>query len=251
MPQTTGFKNTAIPAKERLIIALDVDDTSYAIDIVRELRPEVGAFKVGSQLFTAAGPEFVRELASDGIRIFLDLKFHDIPNTVAKAGIEAARLGVWMFNVHALGGGEMMQRTVQEVADLCGREKLIRPKIIAVTILTSADQKTMSDIGIEREIEREVVDLAKLASRSGMDGVVASPIEVTPIRDNIDDDDFLVVTPGVRPTFATQDDQKRVMTPGEAVAAGSDFLVIGRPITKAADRQAAVSEILREIESAA
>src|SRR5690349_19334407 len=138
--------------KERIIVALDVDSPEKASAIIQGLHGEVGAFKIGLQLFTSAGPDFVRKLASDGHRIFLDLKFHDIPNTVAKAAVEATRLGVWMFNVHASGGGEMLQRTVDEVANICETENRTRPKIIAVTVLTSSDNNVLREIGIENEV---------------------------------------------------------------------------------------------------
>ena len=233
--------------KQQIIIALDVETVDEARAIIAELKGEVGAFKIGLQLFTAAGPGFVREVAESGARVFLDLKFHDIPNTVAKASVEAARLGVWMFNIHALGGGEMMLRTVAEVNNICEKENIERPKIIGVTVLTSADQKTLREIGIREEINSQVLNLAKLTAECGLDGVVASPHEVMTIRENIADRTFLIVTPGIRPDFATNDDQKRVMTPGEAVFAGSDFLVIGRPVTKAENRLEAVRKILGEV----
>ncbi len=233
--------------KDRIILALDVETAAEARSIITELKDEVGAFKIGLQLFTSAGPSFVREIADAGVKVFLDLKFHDIPNTVAKAAVESARLGVWMFNMHALGGAEMMRRTVEEVSSVCGRENLARPKIIAVTVLTSSDAKTLLEIGIETEMDIEVVKLARLAADCGLDGVVASSHEIRPIREAVGDNDFLIVTPGIRPDFATSDDQKRVMTPKEAVAAGSDLLVIGRPIINAPDRKSALRSIISEI----
>ena len=147
-----------------------------------ELKSEVGAFKIGLQLFTSAGPSFVRELCEWGVKVFLDLKFHDIPNTVAKAGVEAAKLGVWMFNVHALGGSEMMRRTVAEVNEACLKATIDRPKIIGVTVLTSADRSTLDEVGIEREVDEEVLKLARLTAECSLDGVVASPHEVAGIR---------------------------------------------------------------------
>jgi orotidine-5'-phosphate decarboxylase len=233
--------------KERIIVALDVETADEARSIIAELKGEVGAFKIGLQLFTVAGPAFVREVVDSGARVFLDLKFHDIPNTVAKASIEAAGLGVWMFNVHSLGGGEMMRRTAGEVSEACAKANLERPRIIGVTILTSSDQGTLNEIGIREEINSQVLNLAKLTAECGLDGVVASPREVTAIREKIGNRDFLIVTPGIRPDFATNNDQKRVMTPGEAVSAGSDFLVIGRPVTRAENRLEAVRKILGEI----
>lgn len=232
---------------QKIIVALDVDSLVEAESIVRELSGSVGAFKIGLQLFTAAGPQFVKKLVGGGAKIFLDLKFHDIPNTVAKASVEAARLGVWMFNVHAAGGGEMMRRTAADVSEVCEREAIARPKVIAVTVLTSSNQGTLAQTGIPGVPESQVLRLAALTSECGLDGVVASPLEIEPIRANIASKDFLIVTPGIRPASATNDDQKRVTTPGTALAAGADYLVIGRPITGAADRAKAVEVILKEI----
>lgn len=234
-------------SKEKIIVALDVENANEAREIVRELGGAVGAFKIGLQLFTAEGARFVREMVEAGNRIFLDVKYHDIPNTVAKASVEAARLGIWMFNLHALGGGEMMRRTLNDVREVCAKENLIQPKIIAVTILTSSNQETLSQIGIENKIESQVLKLAELTAESGLDGVVASPHEASLIRAEIPDKDFLIVTPGIRPAFASIDDQKRITTPLEAVKLGADYLVIGRPITAAKDRLEAVEKIIHEL----
>ena len=236
-------------AKDRIITALDVPTADKARAVIEELKPEVGAFKVGLQLFTAAGASFVREIVSRDVKVFLDVKFHDIPNTVAKAAIEVARLGVWMFNIHALGGGEMMRRTVGEVRDFCARENLRQPKIIGVTILTSANEETLDEAGIDKKVDRQVLRLAELTAKCELDGVVASPREVEIIRQTIEKQDFLIVTPGIRPNFATNDDQRRVMTPKRAVLSGADYLVIGRPILQAADKVGAVRQILEEINS--
>ena len=238
--------------KEKIIVALDVETATEAREIIDELRGEVGAFKIGLQLFTAAGASFVREVAGGGVKLFLDVKFHDIPNTVAKASIEVARLSVWMFNVHALGGGEMLARAVETVREVCAKESLRQPKIIGVTVLTSADEKTLSEVGIEAETGAQVLRLAKLTAKCGLDGVVAAPIETRLLRENLGND-FLIVTPGVRPQLSdlkvgTSDDQKRVMTASEALNSGADFLVIGRPILLAENRRAAVRKILGEIE---
>lgn len=243
-------------SKEKIIVALDVATASEARKIIENLSGEVGAFKIGLQLFTAAGAEFVREVVDSRTKVFLDLKFHDIPNTVAKASIETARLGVWMFNIHALGGSEMMRRTVSDVREACAKENLVQPKIIGVTVLTSSTGETLREVGIEAETEAEVVKLAHLAFKSGLDGVVASPRETPLIRREIADKNFLIVTPGVRPLSGNQsllafDDQKRVMTPSEAVEKGADFLVIGRPILQAENPVLAVREILDEIKNAA
>jgi len=236
-------------AKDRIIVALDVATAAEAREIVTELGDSVGAFKIGSQLFTSAGPDFVRELTAAGHRIFLDLKFHDIPNTVANAALEAARLGVWMLNVHALGGGEMMKRTADAVRSVSEREGLTRPLVIAVTVLTSSDDATLREVGIDAMPEEQVVRLAKIAADCGLDGVVASPNEVRAIREAVPGTDFSIVTPGIRPLSATIDDQKRVTTIAEAFANGSSYVVIGRQILEAADRRAAVGKLVEEAET--
>ncbi|PYT00936.1 MAG: orotidine-5'-phosphate decarboxylase [Acidobacteria bacterium] len=236
-------------SNKRVIVALDVETSSEALELVSDLRDEAAAFKIGLQLFTAAGPDLVRNIATEN-QVFLDLKFHDIPNTVAKAGVEAARLGVWMFNVHVAGGSEMMRKTVADVTDFCSRENRRRPLILGVTVLTSSDANTLAEIGIERSTDAQVIDLANLASDCGLDGVVASPAEAARIRAAVDNKEFLIVTPGVRPKFATNDDQKRVTTPRQAILEGSDYLVIGRPILQAKDRVAELRTIREEIESA-
>ena len=239
---------TTVPAKDRLIIALDVETEDEARRIVRETAQFAGAFKIGLQIFASEGPRFVSELCDAGHKIFLDLKFHDIPNTVAKAGVEAARLGVWMFNIHALGGNEMMRRCVSEVG-ICQSANISRPKIIAVTVLTSSSDDTMREIGIEASADDEVGRLAKLAESAGLDGVVASARETKLVRQSCGDN-FLIVTPGIRPSDASNNDQRRVMTPADAVRAGADHLVVGRPITSATDMSAAAEKILNEISSA-
>lgn len=230
-----------------IIVALDVETAREAAENIAELRQSGCAFKIGLQLFAAAGASFVREIVKDDVKVFLDLKFHDIPNTVAKASIEAARMGVWMFNVHASGGGDMMRTTAEKVGEFCDRENLAAPHIIAVTVLTSSNQETLRETGIEAGVESQVVKLAELTTKCGLGGVVASPREVGLIRENVEAENFLIVTPGVRPDFATNDDQKRVTTAGEAVAAGADYLVIGRPILKAPDKNSAMQKILEEI----
>jgi orotidine-5'-phosphate decarboxylase len=235
-------------AQERIIVALDVTTPDEARIIVRELAGEVGAFKIGSQLFTAAGPDLVREFTSAGLRIFLDLKFHDIPNTVARAAVEAARLGVWMLNVHTLGGSRMMRETVGEVRTACERENMVRPLIIGVTVLTSSGEAELAETGIESSISAQVSRLAILAADCGLDGVVASPHEVREVRNAVDRPEFLVVTPGIRPLSATNDDQKRVTTFMQAIQNGSDLVVIGRPVIQSDDRAAAVRQIIGEIE---
>ncbi len=238
-------------AKDKLIVALDVETGREALSLFQALKDDVGMFKIGSQLFTAAGPAVVREIVEAGGRVFLDLKFHDIPNTVAAAGVEAARLGVYIFNVHAAGGSEMMKRTLEAVDEVCERERITRPRVIAVTVLTSADRETLAEAGFSSTPEEQVRRLASLTARCGMDGVVASPHEVRLVRDAVGREDFLVVTPGVRPGGSMHDDQKRVMTPLEAVRAGADYLVVGRAILQAQNPASAARLIIQEMESAA
>ncbi len=235
-------------AADRLIVALDVDSAAKARNVVAELEGHVNTFKIGLQLFSAAGPKLVEEFVEAGKRIFLDLKFHDIPNTVAKAGIEAARMGVWMFNVHASGGAEMMRAVAGEVAEFCGGGNYVRPHIIGVTVLTSSSVGALSEIGLEPNVDGQVARLARLTADAGLDGVVASAREMQIIRRSVEDRKFLVVTPGIRPDSGTNADQKRVMTPGAAIAAGADHLVVGRPILDAAYRAGAARSILNEIE---
>jgi len=237
-------------SQNKLIVALDVQTTQEARELVELLGPEVGMFKVGSQLFTAAGPEIVRDIVRSGSRVFLDLKFHDIPNTVAAAAVEATRLGVTILNVHAGGGPEMMRRTAAAVSEAAAVEGLLRPAIIAVTVLTSADKATLNAVGVENTPEEQVIKLARLAAENGMDGLVASPLEVGAIRTAIPQRGFLIVTPGIRPAGSALDDQKRVMSPAETVLAGADYLVVGRPIIAAKDPVAAAKMIGAEIATA-
>ena len=230
-------------AREKIIFALDVSGLSEIDHFAKLLSGKVGMFKVGKELFTSCGLEAVRTVQRHGGEVFLDLKYHDIPNTVAKAMVAAARLGVKLVNLHALGGFEMMRSAATEVYKEFGND---RSKLLAVTILTSSTDETLRQVGITLPVQDMVVRLARLAKEAGMDGVVASPLEIGQIRAACGSD-FLIVTPGVRPAEADIDDQKRIMTPGEAVAAGADYLVIGRPIAKAADPVAAVEQIIAEI----
>src|SRR5260370_39781692 len=237
-------------AKDKLIIALDVDSASRALDLFAELRDIAGMFKIGSQLFTAAGPDVVRQIISKGGHIFLDLKFHDIPNTVAAAGVEATGLGVSIFNVHASGGAEMLKRTATAVNEVSVKEGLAKPKVIAVTLLTSIDQDTLVQIGILTEPGSVVSSWAQLAADCGLDGVVASPQEIEIIRNAVDRPDFVIVAPGVRSAGNVADDQRRVLTAVEAIRAGADYLVVGRPILNAADPVKAANGIVAEIDAA-
>ncbi|HYB95579.1 MAG TPA: orotidine-5'-phosphate decarboxylase [Vicinamibacterales bacterium] len=227
----------------RIFVALDVDTPAKAIELADQLRGSVGGFKIGKQLFTAAGPVMVRELTGRGDRVFLDLKFHDIPNTVAGAIQSAVGTGAWMVNVHASGGTAMMRAAAdaaRRAGDLAGRP---RPLVIGVTVLTSMDQAALQEIGITRPMIDQVVHLAKLAQSAGLDGVVASPHEVAAIR-HACGPDFLIVTPGIRPADQQgTDDQARTMTPAAALRAGATQLVIGRPITGAPNPREAAEKI--------
>jgi orotidine-5'-phosphate decarboxylase len=237
--------------QNKLIVALDVQTAGEARRLVTALRGIAGMFKIGSQLFTAAGPDFVKEIIKAGDKIFLDLKFHDIPNTVAAAGVVATRLGVSMFNVHAGGGGAMMRRTADAVAECAAAEGRARPTILGVTVLTSSADATLQEIGVREKADEMVPRLAKLTADSGLDGVVASAREVSLVRAAVTKPGFIVVTPGVRPAGASKDDQARVMSPREAIAAGADYLVVGRPIIAATDPARAAQLIIDEMQSCA
>lgn len=240
-----------VSAKEKLIVALDVATADEARRAFATLRDSAGMFKVGSQLFTSAGPGFVRELVAAGARVFLDLKFHDIPNTASAASREAVRLGVALFNVHAAGGGEMLRRASDATAEESARLGVARPDLIAVTVLTSMDSSSLAETGVEaKSVEDQVRRLARLAAGCGLDGVVASPHEIAPVRESVERESFLVVTPGVRPAASSHDDQKRVMTPAEAMRAGADFVVVGRAILNSPDPARAASEVVEEMAAA-
>jgi orotidine-5'-phosphate decarboxylase len=239
--------------RSSLIVALDFDSLSTALRFAEQVAELVGMFKIGNQLFTTAGPEAVRQVARLGTGIFLDLKYHDIPNTVAGSVLAAAALpGVQLVNVHALGGSAMMQAAVQAISAgvPMGED---RPRLLAVTVLTSMDSKSIREVGIGGPPQARVLQLAKLAKKSGVDGVVASVQEAKAIRKACGRE-FLIVTPGVRPkdksASSKNDDQARTATPREAIKAGADFLVVGRPILAAADPRAAVAQIVEEIAGA-
>jgi len=242
MEKTTGKK----AMKNKIIVALDVDSAEEAVRWAHRLTGKVGMFKIGKQLFTAEGPDIVRRVRSEGGEVFLDLKYHDIPNTVAAAAVEAVRLGVSMFNVHASGGFEMMHKTADALRNEAKRLKIKKPMLIAVTVLTSMNEEGLRETGVNVPLTEQVINLAMLAKKAGLDGVVASPHEIEAIKEACGSE-FIVVTPGVRPAFASSDDQKRIMTPAEAVKKGADYLVIGRPITRAEDPIEAVSLITKEI----
>jgi orotidine-5'-phosphate decarboxylase len=234
-------------AKDRLIVALDVDSLDTALTLVERLAGLVNRFKIGSQLFTAAGPAAVLAVRERGGEVFLDLKYHDIPNTVAGAAREATRLGVFMFNVHASGGRAMM-RAGAEAATAAAKEFAVRrPLVIAVTVLTSLDRKALgAELGVASSVEGHVLHLCQLAREAGLDGTVASPNEIRAIRNNLGPG-WIIVTPGLRPAGGLVNDQARIATPGAAARAGAHYLVVGRPITAAADPAQAVHTILAEI----
>ncbi|MFN0119229.1 MAG: orotidine-5'-phosphate decarboxylase [Blastocatellia bacterium] len=248
-PSASVQPNLQTRVRNPVVVALDVETAGQALALVEKLRGRVGMFKIGKQLFTAAGPDIVRRVIALGEEVFLDLKFHDIPNTVAGAAVEATRLGVKILNLHAAGGSAMMRASIAAVDNVVSREGLARPLILGVTVLTSMDQAALVEIGITGSVEDQVIRLARLCAAAGMDGVVASPLELTAIRRAIDNPRFITLVPGVRPAGAALNDQSRVMTPAEALAAGADYLVIGRPITAAPDPAAAAENILKEIGS--
>jgi len=228
-------------ADPKIIVALDYPEAAPAVELVARLEPSLCRLKVGKELFTATGPQLLEQFMRRGFEIFLDLKFHDIPNTTAQACKAAAALGVWMVNVHALGGRKMMEAARGAVA-----QSVRPPKLIAVTVLTSLAREDLAGLGIDADPGEMVLRLATLARDSGLDGVVCSAQEAALLRQHCGNE-FCLVTPGIRPADSAADDQSRIMTPRAALEAGSSYLVIGRPITRAADPLLALQEISREI----
>jgi orotidine-5'-phosphate decarboxylase len=232
----------------QLLVALDVDSGTRALELAAALRDVVDGVKIGSRLFTLEGPGLVRRLTDEGTRVFLDLKFHDIPNTVAQAVEAAVTTGAWMVNVHASGGLAMMEAAAKAATEAAARSGQSRPLVIAVTVLTSMDENTLRAGGIERSLLDQVLVLARMAQKAGLDGVVASPQETAAIRSACGPA-FAIVTPGIRGASAGTDknDQARTMGPADAVRAGASYLVVGRPIIAAADPRAAAQNIAEEM----
>src|SRR5262245_21505056 len=233
--------------RDRLIVALDVDTPAQAEQLVEQLEGPVRYFKIGSQLFTAAGPAAVEAVQKRGAEVFLDLKFHDIPNTAAGAAREATRLGVFMFNVHASGGRAMMKAAADGAAVAARELAVRRPLVVAVTVLTSLDRVALHrEVGIASSVEGHVLHLAELARDAGLDGTVASPNEIAAVRRSLGPG-WVIVTPGVRPAGSAADDQSRIATPEAAARAGAHYLVVGRPITGAPDPAKAAAAVLAEM----
>ncbi len=229
----------------KVIVALDYAEAQSALKLVNQLNPDLCKLKIGKELFTAAGPQLVEQLVAKNFKVFLDLKFHDIPNTVKKACEAAANLGVWMLNVHACGGSTMMQAALEGV-----NKSRHQPYLIAVTVLTSMNQADLNEIGIENSVENQVLKLAKLTQQAGLHGVVCSAQEAALLKQHLKND-FLLVTPGIRPATASLDDQSRVLTPAQAIMMGASYLVVGRPITQAENPIKVLEAIVQEIQSCA
>lgn len=233
--------------QNQLIVALDVENLAAANKLITTLSGEGKWFKIGKQLFTAVGPASLKLLREAEKDIFLDLKFHDIPNTVAGAVASGTRIGANMINMHASGGLEMMRAAAEAAEKQASEGDVPKPTLLGVTILTSVDEATLQrDVGTQRKLADQVAYLAELSQQAGLDGVVASPLEIGLIR-KVCGDDFVIVTPGVRPAWAASNDQQRVMTPAEAIDAGADYIVVGRPITASDNPREAVRRILQEI----
>ena len=247
----TDLKGDHLTAKDKLIVALDVDTPAKAIDLVKQLHSVVGMFKIGSTLFTSAGPQIVKDIIALNSKVFLDLKFHDIPHQVAGAARAAAELGVSLFTIHASGGSEMMRRAADSVNEVAAKGGS-RARVLAISVLTSIDATILAQIGVNSSPGETVSRLVRLAEDAGVDGVVASPQEIETIRKIVSNPEFLVVTPGIRPSTneAKEEDQKRVATAAVAIAAGASYLVVGRPITGARDPVAAAQQIVAEMQEA-
>lgn len=237
--------------RHKIILALDVSDADYALEIVDAFSENIDIFKVGLELFTAGGPSVVEKIQNKGKKVFLDLKFHDIPNTVTKAALGATALGVYMFNVHASGGYETMKRCKDAVVEYCLKNNTAKPKIMGVTVLTSISPEMLkAELGIQHSLRTHVRHLASLAHKAGLDGVIASGQEVSMIRNHVGGG-FIIATPGIRPSWSVPDDQMRTMTPRDAIREGADYLVMGRSILNQPDPLKALDLINLEILTAA
>ncbi|MBU4304690.1 MAG: orotidine-5'-phosphate decarboxylase [Candidatus Omnitrophica bacterium] len=230
----------------QLIVALDTGSLDEAQRLVRELSACVKYFKIGSQLFTACGPRCVEMVLRENAEVFLDLKFHDIPNTVAQAAVSALRLGVFMFNVHAIGGSVMLSKVIETLNKEVDALKARRPLVLGVTVLTSMDRQQLNSVGVVRSVKNEVIHLAKLCKKNGLDGVVCSGKEINLLR-RVIGEDFMLVVPGIRPASVAADDQKRIVTPADAARMGADYIVVGRPVVAAESPLCAAQEILAEL----
>jgi orotidine-5'-phosphate decarboxylase len=244
MPQPTKAQT----AREKLILALDVPSVDDAVQLIKELKDEVGLFKVGLELYAHGGTRLFEVMRAEGVQFFFDCKFHDIPNTVARASQALVGQGIYMFNVHATGGLDMMQATVKSTQKAAQEANVAVPKIIAVTMLTNINDAEACEIGFASAVSELVPRLALLSKKAGLDGVVASAKEVNAIREACGPG-FLIVTPGIRPAWSSKDDQKRIVTPAQAIKDGADYLVVGRPITQASNRLDAARRIVEEMES--
>ena len=237
---------TSPAVKNPIIAALDLPDSQEAIKLAEAIAPAVGAFKIGKELFVSAGPDIVKRVRDTGASVFLDLKFHDIPNTVAKAVASAVRLDVQMLTVHACGGSTMLERALEGANEAATETGNAAPLILGVTVLTSMDESDLSEVGVQKSPADQVLLLAQLATQAGLKGLVCSPKEIAPLREALPSE-VQLVTPGIRPPGADAGDQKRVMTPADAIDAGANWLVIGRPIYGADNPRAAAEGILKSL----
>ncbi len=237
---------TSPAVKNPIIAALDLPDAEGALKLAEAIAPAVGAFKIGKELFVSAGPDIVKRVRDTGASVFLDLKFHDIPNTVAKAVASATRLDVQMLTVHTCGGSTMLERALEGANEAAAETGNEAPLILGVTVLTSMDENDLTEVGVPKQPEDQVTHLAQMATKAGLRGLVCSPKEIAPLREVLPSE-VQLVTPGIRPAGADTDDQKRVMTPADAIGAGANWLVIGRPIYGADNPRAAAEGILESL----
>jgi orotidine-5'-phosphate decarboxylase len=234
--------------KDRIIVALDFDSEEKALSLVKEIKDKVGVFKVGKELFTACGPDIIKKINEMGGKVFLDLKFHDIPNTVAKAVSAATKHGVYMMTLHTLGGSEMLEKAAETAKETSKKLSIPKPILLGVSILTSHNAQSIHEIGLNGEVEDNVKNLVKMAEKSGINAIVCSPKEVEMLRREFGQD-LILVTPGIRPKWAASNDQKRISTPSDAIKSGSTFIVIGRPISASENPKEACDKIIDELEN--